>query len=658
MAALSERLSNKFFVCAIVLFALAGVTLFLVTGRTLDRVQDLYVAVIKDTGTIIDDRTARIERGLQESNSLTIEATELRNAMELGKRRAEIDETKAYLKGRYEGALRIISSQLESILSPMDSGDREMFIVNADIYLQVLEGAQEVRYLPIWDADSLEEVADFEELGPERTAILAATLEQQKTAADPLLSVDTDSALLHFTALLGPVSDPFGILDIAVEDVLTPLTAQADALAGQFAETLEQEKAALAENFEAARMQQAEADRSEADSRAAALGDASDVVATARLFQAVLVAVISLIGAVVTYALVVSLVTRPLGRVVAVMQRLVAGETSVEVPDSRRRDEIGAVLKALAVFRDNAERTRALEAEQEETKRIAEENRIASIREMADTVEQELQKVVASVNSRGDTMVAFSDDIRGAADRVGENAGELASVATQALATSEQVAAGAEDLLTTITENADRVRSATEVSQAAMREAEEARTVVTSLSDAAAKVGEVVRLINDIAEQTNLLALNATIEAARAGEAGKGFAVVASEVKNLATQTQNSTEEIGRQVSEMTSVTDRAVSAIGRIVEIMQSVNESGQGIATAVEEQNAATSGIARDIQQTTDGARQVTERIRNVSNEADGVNKVADRLAEEAGGLGEEIKALGANLVDVIRTAETKGA
>jgi methyl-accepting chemotaxis protein len=34
-------------------------------------------------------------------------------------------------------------------------------------------------------------------------------------------------------------------------------------------------------------------------------------------------------------------------------------------------------------------------------------------------------------------------------------------------------------------------------------------------------------------------------------EAGKGFAVVASEVKNLATQTARSTEEIGRQVVDI-----------------------------------------------------------------------------------------------------------
>ncbi len=93
-----------------------------------------------------------------------------------------------------------------------------------------------------------------------------------------------------------------------------------------------------------------------------------------------------------------------------------------------------------------------------------------------------------------------------------------------------------------------------------------ARHSIEALSKQTDDIRNIAEVIGKIASRTNLLALNATIEAARAGEAGKGFAVVANEVKELARQTAQSTEEIGRQIDAVRSATFAAAGEVSEVV--------------------------------------------------------------------------------------------
>jgi methyl-accepting chemotaxis protein len=120
---------------------------------------------------------------------------------------------------------------------------------------------------------------------------------------------------------------------------------------------------------------------------------------------------------------------------------------------------------------------------------------------------------------------------------------------------------------------------------------------INQLGEAANTIGKVIETNTDISEQVNLLALNTTIEAARAGEAGKGFAVVANEIKELAKQTANATQEIKEKIGGIQGTTSTTVRQITEITQVITIVNDVVTNIATAVEEQSAATLEIADNV-------------------------------------------------------------
>ena len=147
-----------------------------------------------------------------------------------------------------------------------------------------------------------------------------------------------------------------------------------------------------------------------------------------------------------------------------------------------------------------------------------------------------------------------------------------------------------------------------------------------------AQIGEILKTIQKIASQTNLLALNATIEAARAGEAGKGFAVVAGEVKNLANQTAKATEEIASQIQAIQGSTQLAVTAVNEVSKVIIEINQIAAMIASAVEEQGAATKEISRNVQQAAQGTQEVSSNITDVQRGATETGSASSQVLSAA--------------------------
>ena len=329
--------------------------------------------------------------------------------------------------------------------------------------------------------------------------------------------------------------------------------------------------------------------------------------------------------------------SQPIVAMEEVMERLAARDYTVTITGTERRDEVGAMAKAVQTFKDGMIRADAAAAEQEAA-RVERERRAQRIEELTRSFDNSVSKILGLVAEAGSEMHSTASAMSTTAEHTTRQAELVATGAQEASANVQTVASASDELAASIREISRQVNQSAQVASNAAQQSEETNELMQSLVQSAQRIGEVVNLINDIASQTNLLALNATIEAARAGEAGKGFAVVANEVKTLANQTGKATEEIAQQIAAVQGATEKAVTAIQGIGRTISEINEISATIASAVEEQGAATQEIARNVQQAAEGTQKVTENIGGVSEAAEETGHSAHSVLNAAAGLSRE--------------------
>ena len=318
----------------------------------------------------------------------------------------------------------------------------------------------------------------------------------------------------------------------------------------------------------------------------------------------------------------------PIVKMTGIMQRLAGGEQESEIPSLGRKDEIGAMAKALQVFKDNAQRVRAMETEKALLAKKAEADRNAAMRNVADGFEKAVGNIIKTVATASSDIEAAAGSLTKTAETTQSLSATVAAASQRSSSNVQSAAAASEEMASSVSEISRQVHLSQSIAQTAVQQAEKTNAQIAELSQSAGRIGEVVKMITGVAEQTNLLALNATIEAARAGEAGRGFAVVASEVKALAAQTAKATEEITAQIAQMQSATEQSVAAIKDIGNTIVQVSEISSTIAAAIEEQGAATQEIARNVQEAAEGSTQVSGRMVDVNRGALDTGSAAEQV------------------------------
>jgi len=262
-------------------------------------------------------------------------------------------------------------------------------------------------------------------------------------------------------------------------------------------------------------------------------------------------------------------------------------------------------------------------------------------------------QVAVNVASASEELSAQIDESSRGSEQQSRRVSETATAMEEMNATVLEVAKNASQAAHTAIEAKHKAEDGASIVKQVVRgisqvqaEALNMKTDMTDLGRQAQGIGQIMSVISDIADQTNLLALNAAIEAARAGEAGRGFAVVADEVRKLAEKTMSATKQVGdairgiqdgtqknvvnvdnavRKIDEATSLAGKSGEALGEIVSLVELTTDQVNSIATASEQQSAASEQISRSIEdvnrissETADAMRQSALAVGELSDQA----------------------------------------
>ncbi len=342
-------------------------------------------------------------------------------------------------------------------------------------------------------------------------------------------------------------------------------------------------------------------------------------------YTCILIGVVSVVLASLAVFFMAGTIIKPINRAVVGLKDISEGEgdLTTRLPVTTQ-DEVGQLSKNFNKFIEKLQKMIADISQGVET--------LSSSSTEMSSIAKDMSNSSGQTSDRANTVAA-------AAEEMNANMNSVAAAMEQSSTNINTVASAADEMNSTINEIAQNAEKAREVTLSAVSKADESTGIMNELRDSAKAIGKVVETITDISEQVNLLSLNATIEAARAGEAGKGFAVVANEIKDLAKQTSDASMDIKTKIDSIQQSSAGSLASIEEISKVIAEVSEIVATIATAVEEQSAATNEISQNISQASSGIEEVNSNVNQsstvsaeITKDISGVNESSTEISERS--------------------------
>jgi methyl-accepting chemotaxis protein len=364
------------------------------------------------------------------------------------------------------------------------------------------------------------------------------------------------------------------------------------------------------------------------------------------LLSGMLGAIVACVGIMITTT---RAIARPIVGLTGRMSEMANDDLDNAIPALERGDEIGAMARAVDIFRRNGLRARQL-AEEREREQAARQRHQLAMSEHTNDFGISITGVMTSLTGSAEAMRNAATAMAEATTQVLRRANASAEGAASVSLELSALASSVEQLTASVGEISAQVANAAEIARGAVRSVGTGQSTMRDMAQAVARIGEVVHLIGAIAAQTNLLALNATIEAARAGEAGRGFAVVAGEVKSLAARTAKATLDIDGQIAQASSASEAALAAMVEVAAVIGRMDDIASTITTAVEQQMATTRELSSSVHSLSGTSDQAAHAMREVAGVADNAGGVSHDVLAAADTIGQEAEKLHSEVTDFL--------